>query len=302
MSPELHAVNFFHACEAMANLLSESGRLLVHWSRFFTSGPRITMAEKSKRSNITVDKAFDILLSFGENRQAITATEVSDRFGLPRSTTYRYLLTLKESGLLEERSGGGYKLGPKILALARAVVRSVSLVEVARPYLEELSRNSGETVLLNQMLGGEIVVIDCVESPHHLKISYLKGSIIPVPAGASAKLFLAFDQSIDLEAFMADAPLKKHAMKTVIDRKILLRKIGEARKLGYALNDEEIDEGIRAVAAPILVRGKASHCVSLVAPAVRIPDEKLPRIGEDVKRCADTIRMAWESLTLADVQ
>ncbi len=252
------------------------------------------MADKPKRSNITVDKAFDILLSFSENRQAITAAEVSERFCLPRSTTYRYLLTLKENGLLEERVGGGYKLGPKIYALAHAVVRSVNLVDISRPHLEALSKKTGETVLLNQMLGGEIVVIDCVESRHPLKISYLKGSIVPVPAGASAKLFLAFGPSTDLESFMAEAPLKKHATKTVIDRKKLMRKITEARTRGYALNDEEIDEGVRALAAPILIDGVASHCVSLVGPVLRMPDEELPSIAEEVKHCANSIRLAWE--------
>jgi DNA-binding IclR family transcriptional regulator len=256
------------------------------------------MQKKPKKSNITVEKAFDILMSFGEDRQVITAVEVSEKFGLPRSTTYRYLATLKANGLLDERSGGGYKLGPKVYALARAVVRGTSMIEVARPFLEELSRSSGETVLLNQTLGGEIVVIDCIESQQHLKISYLKGSVIPVPAGASAKTFLAFDPSIDLDAFMAEAPLRKYVPKTVIDRKTLIRKILEARDRGYALNDEEIDEGVRAVAAPILIDGRASYCVSLVGPVVRMPSEKLPELGEAVKCCAEAVRAAWENVRI----
>jgi DNA-binding IclR family transcriptional regulator len=256
------------------------------------------MQEKPKKSNITVEKAFDILMSFGEDRQVITAVEVSEKFGLPRSTTYRYLATLKAYGLLDERAGGGYKLGPKVYALARAAARGTSMVEVARPFLEELSKRSGETVLLNQTLGGEIVVIDCIESQQPLKISYLKGSVIPVPAGASAKTFLAFDPSIDLDAFMAEAPLKKYVPKTVIDRKILIRKILEARERGYALNDEEIDEGVRALAAPILIDGRASYCVSLVGPVVRMPSEKIPELGEDVKRCAEAVRAAWENVRI----
>lgn len=257
-----------------------------------------TMPDKTRKSNITVEKAFDILMSFGEDRQVITAAEVSDRFDLPRSTTYRYLATLKAYGLLEERAGGGYKLGPKVFALARATLRSTSLVDVARPFIEELSRSSGETVLLNQIIGGEIVVIDCIESPQRLKISYLKGSVIPVPAGASAKTFLAFDPAIDLDEFMAEAPLKKYVPKTVIDRKALMRKIVEARQLGYALNDEEIDVGVRAVAAPIMIDGRPSYCVSLIGPVVRMPAAQIPELGEAVKRCANAIRLAWESVRL----
>lgn len=247
--------------------------------------------------NITTEKAFDIVMSFSEDRQVITAAEVSTRFGLPRSTAYRYLSTLKSCGLLEERVGGGYRLGPKIHALARAAIRGTSLIDVARPFLEELAQTLGEAVLLNQTLGGEIVNLDCVES-EHLKISRLKGSVAPVPAGASAKIFLAFDTSIDLEAFMAEAPLKKHAAKTVIDRKILLRKIIEARERGYAVNDEEIDAGIRAVAAPILIDGKASYCVSVVALATRMPSATIPDIGQQVKRCAGAIAVAWKSVQI----
>jgi DNA-binding IclR family transcriptional regulator len=203
---------------------------------------------------------------------------------------------MKSYGLLEERNGGGYKLGPKVFALVRSAVRSTSMVSVARPFLERLSRSSGETVLLNQTISGEIVVIDCIESQQHLKISYLKGSIIPVPAGASAKTFLAFDPSIDLDAFIAEAPLKKHAAKTVIDRQALMRKIIEARQLGYAVNNEEIDVGVRAVAAPIFIDGKASYCVSLVGPVVRMPMDQIPMIGEAVKRCASEVQCAWESV------
>ena len=254
------------------------------------------MQDKPKKSNITVERAFDILMSFSEERQVITAAEVSDRFEMPRSTTYRYLSTLKSYGLLEEREGGGYRLGPKVFALARATIRSTGLVDVARPFLEELSRASGETVLLNQILGGEILVIDCIESQQHLKISYLKGSVIPVPAGASAKTFLAFDPSIDLDEFMAEAPLKKHVPKTIIDRKVLMRKIMEAREVGYALNDEEIDVGVRAIAAPVLIDGKASYCVSLVGPVARMARENIPEMGEAVKRCANEIRLAWENV------
>ena len=95
---------------------------------------------------------------------------------------------------------------------------------------------------------------------------------------------------------MAEAPLKKHAAKTVIDRKILLRKIMEARQLGYAVNDEEIDAGVRAVAAPVLVDGKASYCVSVVAPAPRMPNEKIAGIGQAVKRCAEAIGVAWKEV------
>lgn len=254
------------------------------------------MAEKLKKSNITVGKAFDILMSFEEGRQVITAAEVSEKFSLPRSTAYRYLATLKSYGLLEERDGGGYKLGPKVFKLARAAIRGTSMVEIARPFLMHLARSSGETVLLNQTLGGEIVCIDCIESQQPLKISYLKGSVIPVPAGASAKTFLAFDQSIDLEAFVAEAPLRKYVPKTVIDRKVLVRRLIEARERGYTLNDEEIDEGVRAIAAPIIIDGRPTYCVSLVGPVIRIPQEKTPLLGEDVKRCAEAIRLAWENV------
>ncbi|WP_196799223.1 IclR family transcriptional regulator [Burkholderia pseudomultivorans] len=254
------------------------------------------MTEKTSKSNITVERAFDILMVFAEDRQVVTASEVSERFGLPRSTTYRYLSTLRAYGLLEEREGGGYKLGPKVFQLARATMKSSSIVNVARPYLEELSSQTGETVSLNQTLAGEVVVVDCVESQQRLKISYVRGSAMPVPGSASAKTFLAFDPSIELDAFLAEAPMRKYTSKTIIDRDRLSRKIIEARKLGYTINDEEVDEGVRAVAAPILIGGRASYCVSLVGPSVRISSAMLKEYGEMVKRCADAISAAWQEV------
>jgi DNA-binding IclR family transcriptional regulator len=72
----------------------------------------------------------------------------------------------------------------------------------------------------------------------------------------------------------------------------------EARRQGYALNDEEIDAGVRAVAAPIIIDGRASYCVSLIGPVVRMPKAQVPEIGELVKKCAQAIQVAWEHVRI----
>src|SRR5947207_1825162 len=108
----------------------------------------------SQGRNATVDRAIDVLLLFDEEQPILTAEEVAERLGMSRSTTYRYLLSLRSYGLVEDGDAPGeFRLGSVIFRLARTARKGLGLSEVALPVMRELVNQTGESALLTRRSG-----------------------------------------------------------------------------------------------------------------------------------------------------
>ncbi|MGH8236641.1 MAG: IclR family transcriptional regulator [Steroidobacteraceae bacterium] len=244
-------------------------------------------------ANSTADRAIEILLLFSESNPVLSANEIAARFKMPRSTTYRYLRSLKDQGLVEELASGGYRLGYRILDLARTAQRSFDILEVAEPHLRALARDTGESVLLSYLSGTRITVLECIESAHPMRIAYDRGQLLPTPAAATAKAFLAFAKSLNPKDVLKGVELRRYTPHTVTSTQRVLKEVEETRKRGFAINEGEVDEGINAVAAPIPNDiGPVVHCISVVAPALRLPRAKLLGLGPVLKVTASDISKA----------
>ena len=145
-------------------------------------------------ANATADRAIDILLLFSEEQPVWTVNDIAAHFSMPRSTIYRYVSSLRGYALIIEdgRGGGGYRLGPRVFALARVARSNTSVIRIAAPHLASLSERYGELVVLNQRVGHEMITLDRIESRHRVAISYTRSQLLPWPATGSAKLLLAF--------------------------------------------------------------------------------------------------------------
>lgn len=243
-------------------------------------------------ANSTADRAIEILLLFGDSSPVLSASEIAARFKMPRSTTYRYMRTLKDQGLVEELATGGYRLGYRIFDLARTAQRSFSILNAAEPHLRALAHDSSETVLLSYISGKQIVILECIESPHRLRITYDRGQLLPTPAGASAKVFLAFS-NLDPKDVLKGVELRRYTARTITSMQRVLKEIEDTRKRGFAINEGEVDEGVNAVAVPIPNDiGPIEYCISVVAPAVRLPRAKLLSLGPALKEVAADISRA----------
>src|SRR5262247_3052676 len=149
--------------------------------------------------NTTADRAIDVLLLFDEDAPVLSAGEVAERLGMSRSTTYRYLQSLRSYELLEEDEiRGGFRLGSRVYELARIARKGLGLSEVALPLMEELRDQVGEAVLLTRRSGNQVVCIERVEGLRPTRLSYERGQILPVHAGASAKVLLAFAEPAEI--------------------------------------------------------------------------------------------------------
>ena len=241
--------------------------------------------------NATADRAIDVLLLFDDSSPVLSAVEVARRLNMSRSTTYRYLQSLRSYDLLEEDDEhGGFRLGPRVFELARVARKGLGLSEIALPVMHELGEQVDEAVLLTRRSGDQVVCVERVESSHPIRLSYERGHLLPLHAGASAKVLLAFAEPAEIEQVLAHHKLDRFTDATVIDRRKLAAQLKDIRDQGYAISDGEVDTGVRGIAAPILqADGRVTAGLSVAGPAFRLTSERLPDVIAAVRAAAAKI-------------
>jgi len=236
---------------------------------------------------------------FTEQRLAISAAEVTEEMDVARSTAYRYLQSLVGSGFLEESDGGRFRLGRRILELARLARRGIGLSEVARPVMRRLAAETAETVLLTRLAGSTVICLEREEAEHQtIRISYERGQVVPINAGASAFVLLAWMDKPELEALLPTVTLDPITPATITTKAALRKRLAETAAQGYGLSRGELDEDVLGVAAPIRdARGRVAAAISVAAVAARVPERRIPALAEAVRAAADEIS---QTLALMD--
>jgi DNA-binding IclR family transcriptional regulator len=219
------------------------------------------------------EKVLDVLLLFDESRPEMTAGEITNLIGAPRSTTYRYIRTLRDKELLQKTASGGFALGPRVLQLARAVQKQRDIGQVALPIMEELGRQTRETVLLTRRFDRHSVCVERVEGPQTVRISFERGQVQPLHAGASSKLLLAYADKTEWDQLLT-LPLESFTNNTITQPELLKSQLHTIRDQGYCVSNGEVDVGARAVAVPIKNhRGRLLAALTVVGPAFRMDDQ-----------------------------
>ncbi|WP_067479125.1 IclR family transcriptional regulator [Actinomadura hibisca] len=240
--------------------------------------------------NSTADRALDILLLFDDSRLVLGGQDVADHLGVSRSTAYRYLQSLVGSGFIEEQRPAGYRLGPRVFELARLARKGLGLSEIARPVMRELAAEVGETVLLTRRTGATVVCLEREESGHPVRLSYERGHVLPVNAGASALVLLAWASDDEVADVVAQAGLPRFTEATVTDAGVLRERLARIRAEGTAVTRGELDPHVLGVAAPVVgADGGVAAAVSIAALSHRVPDERLPDVTAAVAAAAGRI-------------
>lgn len=219
-------------------------------------------------------------LPLGEAR----VSELARQARLPLSTAYRYVARLRAEGFLEEGvAPGTVQLGLRLVALAhRAPERQIT--SLARPIMEELGQETGETILLIEPLGTRAICSERVETRAVVRIAFDKGRVLPLHAGASVRALLAFLPSHVVEAVI-EAGLDSFTQETIADSVQLRENLRQVREDGYAQSESEMDPGVRAVAMPVCAGGPhALASLSVTGPAYRFTPDKIPHCLDALKR------------------
>lgn len=242
--------------------------------------------------NQSLAHGLEILLLYDSTTPFFTVAEISRRIGYSQSKTYRLIRTFVKYGLIQEDNGTArYSLGLNALRLGLLAQQQFNISVIARPLMKELSLLTKETVLLTAINGTKGMVLERVESEEPIRYSLFKpGASIPLHAGASSKILMAYLPEEEWDRIIGKEGLKKYTPNTITDADQLKAHLREIRKKGYAFSDQEVDRDVRAVAAPIL-NGKSELIagLSVAGPVYRINKKQISSCAKLVMQYAQKI-------------
>ncbi|MHB1397209.1 MAG: IclR family transcriptional regulator [Trichloromonadaceae bacterium] len=239
------------------------------------------MAKKEKSEYIiqAVSHALDLLEQFHGEVDELGVTELSKRLKLHKNNVFRLLATLESRGYIEQnRATENYRLGLKSLELGQTFIKQMGLLRQAKPILEKLVGACNETSYVAIFKDGYIVYLDVVETDLTVRVVSRVGSRLPAYCTASGKVHLAHMSDEEVEALLPAKELKAYTPNTVVDRDKLTQELRKVAEAGYAVDDEEVDIGVRCIAAPIRdYTRRIVGAVSISGPAMRFSDERLEK-------------------------
>lgn len=228
----------------------------------------------------SVERALGVLRCVEGEDDGVGVTELAQRTGLTPSTAHRLARALTEAGVLsQDPRTERYQLGPALVVLGRKAEQRLGYRQ-ALPLLEELAEATGESINLGIRAGDEVRVVLDVASRQPLRFSQEAGSRVPMHVSAMGKCLLANSGDIDGQITeLGDLVRATH--RTITDRDQLRAELELVRERGWALNDEERNPGVRAIAAPVLrPGGGVIGAVAIQGPTVRVTDDRLPELAE----------------------
>ncbi len=243
----------------------------------------------------SIEKAIDILSLFNSEQNEISANEISDRLGMPLSTTYKYIdIFLKKGFLSKDPHSKKITLGLTIFKMGILAAEKISLINVAVPYMKSLVKQSGETVVLTVIDGLEALCVETIESSRMVRLTIKPGSTIPLHAGATSKVLLAYQDDAFIEHMIKIAGLKKLNKNTITDQQSLKKELELIRKQGFAFSDSEVDSGAAAISSPIFEhKGILKAGLSVAGPTERIKSKEYDKL---IFVVCDTARMISNDL------
>jgi DNA-binding IclR family transcriptional regulator len=229
----------------------------------------------------TVSKVLDILEFLAQQNPASGLTGLSESLNMPKSTLFRYLVTLEDRGYVRKNPRNGeYALGLKILELSTWALGHMTVHEVALPYLRALLDQFQETVNLGVLEHNEVVYVEILESPQFFKMAAHVGGRDSVHSTSIGKAILASLREEEVRQIAHTTGLPKHTQKTITSLPQLKEELASIRQHGYAIDSGENEEGACCVGAPIFDhRGDVIAAISISGPDQRFSAGKIEEVG-----------------------
>lgn len=267
------------------NILSDSRRR--------PGRPKTSDADET-RGTQSVERTVAILEAIAFAEDGIGFAELAAQLKLPTATAHRMLAAVVKLGFVKhDESTGLYTVGDRLMRLAtRALRHGTEFRALARPLLHELVDRTGETANLAYLDGTEAAYVDQVESRQMVRAA--KFLRVRLYCSALGKSLLAFQPDDAMEELTARLTLEPLTERTIVTPEALRAELFRVRKRGFATDDEEIELGVRCIAAPILVDGRAVAAVSIAGPTTRVTLEKVEPLSEIVRDVAKRLSDAVE--------
>jgi DNA-binding IclR family transcriptional regulator len=236
----------------------------------------------------SLEKAITILNKLSQ-AEHLSISEIHTQLKLPKSTTFVILNTLERYRLIEKKADGKYSLGQGIFMLGVAYFRQIDIRRIAKPFMNDLVRGTPYTCHLAVLLNNQPVYVDKSEGNGFVRFATSIGQSLPLHMSGVGKA-LAIGMSDELiEQLITDTmlPLTDKSYRSV---KVALDDIRFAQENGYSVEDEQMEEGIRCIGAPIYgPAGEVAAAISITALSKDLPFIKIQQVGNQVKETAEGI-------------
>jgi DNA-binding IclR family transcriptional regulator len=241
----------------------------------------------------TVEKTLDVLFYLHEAGQPVGLTAIARALAMPKSSVHRLLVTLLRRGLVEQSERGHYAVGIALIALGLGALAREPLAVAARPILEQVAADIGETLFLVVARAGRLIVLDKAEGSGFLRAAPLLGSSVPVHATAVGKLYLLHAPEQVPEQVQRQQ-WERYTEHTLADQLALTAELERVRQQGWASNLDEWQPGLSVLAAPVWVGERLLGTVALALVSARLHQLGKEKLARRVVHAAESIALRLE--------
>lgn len=242
-----------------------------------------------------VERALEVLRTIGESRAEPGLSDIAADLGLHKTTAFRLLGALERAEfVVRDDDRQTYQLGPALFRLASQARRAAGLHEAARPELESLAHDVGETATLEVLVGSEVMILDEVHGRFLVGGTPEVGMRWPAHATSTGKVLLAAEGVEEGRGagsrHLPAGRLARLGPNTITSRTALARELEKVRRDGYAVGLEELEPGFVAIGAPVRnAHGRTVAAVSVGGPKARLGGARVRMVAARVRRAADRI-------------
>lgn len=220
-----------------------------------------------------------VIRAFSAAEPELTLSQVARATGLSRAAARRFLITLGDLGYVRS-DGRLFALTPRVLELGYAYLSSLSLPEVADPHLERLAAEVRESASVAVLDGEDVVYVARVATARIMRVTINIGTRFPAHCTSMGRVLLASMSPDSLEAYLSQASLRRLTSRTIVLPAALRAELDEVRGRGWAMVDQELEEGLRSIAAPI--RDRTGRVVAAVNVSTHASRTTLPAVRRDL--------------------
>ncbi|MEH6437748.1 IclR family transcriptional regulator domain-containing protein [Massilia sp. DD77] len=216
-----------------------------------------------------------VVRAFSDSRKPQTIAQISQKTGIPRAAVRRCLYTLQQLGYVDAELNN-FSLRPKVLTLGYSYLSSTPLTVSSQPYLNGISRELGESSSLAVLDDGEVLYVARAAATRVMSVALNTGSRLPAYCTSLGRVMLAHLAPAELDAYFARTKLRAMTERTVVNQKRLREILAGVRQDGYAVNDEELELGLRSISVPVRgASGQVLAALNVGAQAGRVSVERM---------------------------
>jgi DNA-binding IclR family transcriptional regulator len=239
-----------------------------------------------------LQRGLALLKLFSNAENGLTASEVVKLSKLPASTVHRFLMNLHAAGFLTFDAARGYHLGVACVTLGQSALSQLDVRRLSMPHLQELNRQTRETIHLTVRHGLTAVYVEKLDSPEPLRIHSRIGKAVPLHSTAVGKVLLAYLPLLEQAEILTQLDLRRFTPNTVGSLQELEAQLRRVRRVGYSVDLEENEPHIRCIAAPVWDHtGMVNASLSITAPAVRMGMSRIRELAPLIQNAGAKISL-----------